>query len=116
MFGRILAAFALFGAPLIGIVAPALSFAAFRKRRRNASHASPSVLAIVVASVVWVALCAAIAWGFMQVGFGFTWGWAHAGRPPLLREELTFLAYIAGGLGFLSACAFGLHRLLIAKS
>ena len=119
MFGRILAAFALLGPPLIGIVAPALSFAALRKRRRNVSQANipraPSTLAVVVAAVVWLLLCVGTSTVLIQVAFGFTWGWAHAERPPLVGEELTFLGYVAAGLVFLSACAFALHRLLVGR-
>ena len=118
MFGRILAALALIGPPLIGLVAPALVLVALRKRRRSQSQADasrgPSPIALVMASVVWLLLCVATSKLLVSVAFGVTWGWAHAGRQPLISEQLTFLSYVAAGLVFLSACAFALNRLLLS--
>ena len=117
MFGRIVAALALFGPVLIGIAAPALSFAALRQRRLNPSQSNrfraPSAVALVVASVIWLVLCVAISLILQQVAFAFTWGWAHAERPPRIGEELKFLSYVACGLISLAACAVAVHRLLI---
>ena len=112
MFGRILAALALLGPLLIGIAAPALAFVALRKLAQ-ADLRGPSPIAVVVASVVWLLLCVATAKVLVSVAFGFTWGWAHAGRPPLVSEQWTFLSYVVAGLVFLSACAVALNRLLI---
>lgn len=105
----ILLAFALFGPPLIGILAPVLSFLALRKR----ASGRPPVMFIVTAAVVWLLLCAVTAWALQYMAFNFAWSWAHVRRPPLVSEQLTLLGIIAGGLVFLGACAYVLNRLLI---
>ena len=66
-----------------------------------------------MAVVIWLLLCVGTSKVLVSVAFAFAWEWAHAGRPALISEELTFLGYVVAGFVFLSGCAIALHRLLI---
>jgi hypothetical protein len=107
MTGRVALALGLLGPAVIGLIAPVISLLRFR-----AAHARPSVLAAAGALVVWLALCVGSSMLFVQMAFGYAWGWAHVRRPVSFSERLTPLVIFTVGLIVLSGCAAGLHRLI----
>ena len=107
MTGRVALALGLIGPAVIGVIAPVVSLL-----RLHARQERPSVLAAVSALMLWVALCVVTSMLFVQVGFGYAWGWAHSGRPASFTEQLTPLGIFSGLLVLLCGCAAGLHRLI----
>lgn len=103
----------LFGAPMIGLIAPFISARYFRLRSMR-----PPIVGIVAALLVWIAACVVAGQWLVYVGFAYAWEGAHAqrdtGGPLRWSEHLRLGGLTIGILVALGVCAAIIHRVLIA--
>ena len=111
LIGRFALALAVFGPPLVGVVALVVSL-----RRFRAARARPSILAAITALIIWVAVCAGATILGFRFAFAYAWMWAHSkrdlGRAVLLSDYLGALGIVCAGLLVLGGCWALLHRLV----
>lgn len=99
--------FAFVGAPLVAVVVPIVSFVTLRRR-------GVSILAAIIALLVWIGLSAVAIVIFQKVTFAYAWMSAHSERQSIQHPPSAagLIGMTLAGLVLLGGCGVVLHRIV----
>ena len=100
---------AFLGAPLIAVAVPIVSFVTLRRR-------GVSIVAALIALLVWIGLSAAAIVISKQVTFAYALMWAHSQRHANPPAAASLFAMTLAGLLVFSGCGVVLHRVLRSRA